>query len=102
MWTDPVEMLESGVSTPLLNGELRSLIESESFRQMRKWGRQTHTVAEWALVVSEEFGEAMKDLCEIHFRDSLTDTNAARSAFVEEAIQTVTLLLKMIRMAEGE
>lgn len=96
-WTDPV-----GAHAPLVSPYLASLIDQESQAQIRKWGRQTHAPSDWALITSEEFGEAMKELCDYRFARTRLDRLEARARFVTEVIQTVTLLLKMIRMAEAE
>ena len=37
--------------------------------QDAKWGQQNHGVADWMLVLSEEFGEAAKEANEVRFRE---------------------------------
>jgi hypothetical protein len=86
-WTDPN-------SKPLLNGALRSEIESENHRQLMKWGVQTHTPAEWLLILAEEFGELSKEVCDTNW--NLTISPNLR----EEAIQVATLALKIAEMGQ--
>jgi hypothetical protein len=83
-------------SLPIMVAE----IEEESLRQIRKWGVQTHTLAEWALIAGEEFGEAMKEACDLHFGYSFDSSGSvhARVRLRKELLQTVTLLLKMAEM----
>lgn len=35
-------------------------IIEERYRQQTKWGRQTHSIAEWLMILGEEYGEACK------------------------------------------
>lgn len=68
-------------------------VAEESARQVKKWGVQTHTPAEWFLILGEEFGELGQDVCRAHF-DGETRQNLRR-----EAIQVATLALKIAEMA---
>jgi hypothetical protein len=73
---------------------LVSHVLDENRRQVARWGTQTHTVAEWSAITSEEFGELAQALCEAHFRPS----TAALDAVYREAIQAATLALKCAEM----
>ena len=108
IWRDPCELNKHGVSTSLLDGELRGGVERENYDQLRKWGRQEHTVAEWAVILSEEVGELMKELCEEQFRVGLNlsddycpeaDDYLRHENIQSEAIQVITLAAKIFRMA---
>lgn len=70
---------------------------TEDANQLRKWGVQTHTLAEWAVIIAEEEGELQKEMCEAHFRPAEADYSALRA----EAIQVATLALKIARMANA-
>lgn len=76
---------------------LREEMFQEEGRQVEKWGVQSHSPERWALITTEEFGEAMKELNEIIFRP----TPEAQEAFHHEMVQTITLLAKMLEMAEA-
>lgn len=43
-------------------------IENERSRQDAKWGPQNHLQMVWLGILSEEFGEAAKEVNELHFR----------------------------------
>ena len=61
---EPCRYLDRGLVTlPQLIAELKA----ESDRPDSKWGRQTHTLADWWLILSEEVGEAAKEACDLHF-----------------------------------
>lgn len=70
-------------------------VEEENRRQLEKWGAQTHTPAEWFLIMVEELGELGKEVCSAHF-DSSMNVPAIR----REAIQFATVALKIAEMAE--
>lgn len=89
-WTDPGE-------SPFIGGDLRELVESENARQLRKWGIQTHSPAEWALILAEEEGELARQILGLQFGgDHYTGTFDLQA----EAIQVATLALKIAKMAE--
>lgn len=83
-WTDPGLAYDDSV--------VRDAV-AESERQIIKWGFQTHSPAEWFLILGEELGELGQELCASHF-DGRTGPNAKR-----EAIQVAALALKIARMA---
>lgn len=65
----------------------------EGKRQERKWGVQTHSPAQWFLILGEEFGELGQAMCAAEFDGKVT------SAIHDEAIQVATLALKIADMA---
>lgn len=73
--------------------------QREDLRQLSKWGLQVHSPAEWLAIVTEEFGEAAKEIVELHFAPDPESAHQAADRFEAEMIQVVTLLLKMGRMA---
>jgi len=66
-------------------------ITCERDRQQKKWGVQTHSIAEWLMILGEEYGEACKAGGESYFRDDslgelrkeLTQTAAVALAIIE-------------------
>lgn len=77
------------------NYSLAELIEMEDERQVRKFGVQTHSPAEWGLILSEELGELGQALCAVHFDGSVEHLLDVH----KEAIQVATLALKIAEMA---
>lgn len=52
-------------------------IFAERVRQDDKWGQQNHTQMIWLGILAEEFGEAAKEVNELHFRPgSITEQNS--------------------------
>jgi hypothetical protein len=89
-WTD------RGLTDSLIGMWGQIAVLAEDARQQLKWGLQTHSPAEWAVIIAEEEGELQKELCEAHFgRGNLKNLRA-------EAIQTATLALKIAKMAEEQ
>jgi hypothetical protein len=74
------------------------MCKAEDFSQHRKWGVQTHTPAEWSVILGEEEGELAKELCEAHFHHGYPSLDRARR-IRDEAVQVATLALKIARMA---
>jgi len=68
----------------------------ERTNQVKKWGKQSHTIPEWLMIMSEEFGEACKAGNETYFR------NAHLSIFKKELIHTCTVGLAIIESIENE
>jgi NTP pyrophosphatase (non-canonical NTP hydrolase) len=89
-WTDPTLQRDSqSISWALV----------ESTRQIQKWGVQTHSPAEWFLILGEEIGELGQAVCKVHFDDGHSfDFAQVR----EEAIQVAALALKIAEMADLE
>lgn len=68
------------------------VIELENQRQLAKWGIQTHSAFEWLTYTAEELGELAKAIAEHEYR------NGGKPEVVKEAIQVVTLALKIAEM----
>lgn len=63
----------------------------ERVRQDKKWGfPQTRTIAEWIMILAEEFGEASQEANEVHFRDKET------GELEDELIQTAAVIVSML------
>ena len=48
-------------------------VSHERDRQQQKWGVQTHSIAEWLMILGEEYGEACLAGNECYFRDDSLD-----------------------------
>jgi len=70
-------------------------VKSESEHQLRKWGVQERTPAEWLMFLGEEFGELCEAVAEYEYR------NGTQSEVLKEAAQTATLALKILEMYLG-
>jgi Holliday junction resolvasome RuvABC DNA-binding subunit len=68
------------------------LVYRENVRQLEKWGVQDHDAFEWLGFASEELGELAKAISEHRWR------NGSPESVIKEAIQTVTLCLKIAEM----
>lgn len=64
--------------------------------QNEKWGKQSHTIPEWLMILSEEFGEACKIGNEVYFR------NGNMRQFRQEIIHTGTVTLAILEAIENE
>ena len=71
-------------------------IISEHFRQIKKWGVQTHTAFEWLTYTTEELGSLAKAIGEHEYR------GGSKEKVISEAIQVATLALKIAEMFEKE
>ena len=71
---------------------LQHAIIKEGENQVRKWGVQKHTLAEWLMYTTEELGELSKAISEYVYRKGTV------SEIYREAIQTATLALKIAEM----
>jgi NTP pyrophosphatase (non-canonical NTP hydrolase) len=95
---------------------LFDLVLSESRSQIKKWGIQDHSLAEWHLILAEEYGELSKAILELQFyqdsRQNLNGTsdiinltqrtkNEVKKEVKKEAIQVATLALKIAEMYGG-
>jgi len=69
---------------------LVNMIEGESEEQIKKWGIQNRHIFEWAMFSAEEFGEFIQAVNELVYR------KGTKQHVVREAIQTITLLAKVI------
>ena len=54
-WNDWIQ-----ARTDVLNDVMR-----ERIRQMEKWGRQTHSIEKWVVILMEEVGEVAQEALEI-------------------------------------
>ena len=71
-------------------------LESESLRQIKKWGVQSRTLFEWLAYTTEELGELAEAISELEYRKGKAEKVTA------EAIQVATLCLKIAEMVEFE
>lgn len=76
----------------LTTPKLMPLVYRENVRQLEKWGVQDHDAFEWLGFASEELGELAKAISEHRWR------NGSPESVIKEAIQTVTLCLKIAEM----
>lgn len=67
-------------------------VRLEHSNQIRKWGIQDHTPAEWLMFATEEVGEVAEAIAEWQYG------GADPSNVVKEAIQAATLLIKIAEM----
>ena len=72
------------------------LVQAENRRQVKKWGVQDRTPAEWLSFTMEEVGEMAKAISEWKYRAGTT------IEVVNEAIQSATLCLKIAEMFLAE
>lgn len=79
-------------------------VVAERMRQEQIWGPQNHRQIVWLGILAEEFGEAAKEINEIHFRPdqlptgevSLESTKEQRKRVREELIQTAAVAVAMV------
>jgi hypothetical protein len=77
-----------------VEGTILADVSRERDRQQQKWGVQTHSIAEWLMILGEEYGEACQAGNECYFRDdSLTKLR-------KELIQTMAVALAIIEGLE--
>ena len=62
----------------------------ERNRQQQKWGVQTHSIAEWLMILGEEYGEACKAGNECYFRDD------SLKMLRKELVQTMAVALAIV------
>jgi len=74
---------------------LMSLVQSENLFQIEKWGVQSRSPFEWNAYLNEEVGELARSICEHYYR------GGDKKHVIREAIQVVTLALKIAEMYEG-
>lgn len=65
-------------------------ITQERDRQQLKWGIQTHSIAEWLMILGEEYGESCKAGNECYFRDD------SLAHLRKELVQTMAVALAII------
>ncbi len=52
--------------------EIFKEIQNERERQNEEWGEQNHSPIEWIAILTEEVGEASKEVVDYHFKNDLT------------------------------
>lgn len=57
----------------MINYSVLNEVGDERFRQDKKWGVQNHSQMVWLGILAEEFGEAAKEVNELHFRPGIID-----------------------------
>ena len=75
---------------------LIKMILDEHKHQLDKWGIQDHDINEWLNFTMEELGELAEAISEHKYRDG------SKGNIVYEAIQVVTLALKIAEMSAEE
>jgi hypothetical protein len=73
-----------------LEGAILQDVSKERDRQQQKWGPQTHSIAEWLMILGEEYGEACQAGNECYFRDE------SLARLRKELIQTMAVALAII------
>lgn len=76
-----------------IDGMMRDVHE-EHRNQILKWGIQSHPIMDWMDFLTEEVGELAQAIAEHKYR------SGSRKNVYKEAIQVVTLALKIAEMAE--
>lgn len=76
--------------------EIETSIHQENYNQIQKWGVQHARLFEWSAWTTEEFGEFIKALNEFVYG------RAEYKPAVKEAIQTITLLMKIVEILENQ
>jgi NTP pyrophosphatase (non-canonical NTP hydrolase) len=71
------------------------LVQTENLRQIKKWGIEDHTPADWLMFTTEELGELSEAIADFKFRHG--DSCRVR----DEAIQVATLALKIAEMFDS-
>jgi len=85
-----VKMFVSLTDIRIFERQILDEIVLERNRQQQKWGRQTHSVAEWLMILGEEYGEACKAGNECYFRDDSFDK------LRKELVQTMAVALAIV------
>lgn len=81
-------------------------VVSERLQQEQKWGEQNHKQIIWLGILAEEFGEAAKEINELHFRpggsvaldkpDQEHILHEQRKRVRDELIQTIAVGVAMV------
>jgi len=71
-------------------------VGDERFRQDQKWGVQNHIQIAWLAILAEEFGEAAKEVNELHFRPVGPTPNSQTRKLRAELIQVAAVAVAMI------
>lgn len=76
--------------------EIWPAIDQENRNQLQEWGVQSHTLSKWLLITTEEYGEIAKAILEFEHGDG------DKQKIIDECVQTITLLSKMVEMLDNE
>lgn len=74
--------------------EAFDLLRAEDKRQIKKWGEQSHTPAEWLMFLTEECGELAEAIAEWWYREGSIEE------VQKEAVQVATLAFKIAVMSK--
>lgn len=79
-------------------------VMTERVYQNKKWGIQNHKQMIWLGILAEEFGEAAKEINELHFRPNVNQTEKylagrARMELVQVAAVAVAMIESLDRGA---
>lgn len=97
-------MLDFEKDTHNLLAEIFFMAQVKLDTQVQKWGIQDHTVGDWWLIVSEEFGELAKAVLEGNERGVIAeavDVIACLARFVEKATRDDPKRLTSTGWVEG-
>ena len=90
MQSDRLKELDESIK--LIRQNIYLMIEKERERQNKKWGfPQYNSLAQWGNILTEEHGEAIKELTELDFRREKYDTKLIRE-LVEEIAVAVSII----------
>lgn len=68
----------------------------ERERQDDKWGTQNHPQMTWLGILAEEFGEAAKEVNELHFRSEWVGNADVRQRLRQELVQVAAVAVAAI------
>jgi NTP pyrophosphatase (non-canonical NTP hydrolase) len=71
-------------------------IADERDRQDAKWGPQNHEQMTWLGILAEEFGEAAKEINELHFRRAEAHLPSSLARTRAELIQVAAVAVAMV------
>lgn len=87
-------------------------IQQELANQKKKWGEQNHKGIEWIAILTEEVGEASKEIVDYHFKHPVKGPNGEKlpplngdqgirlSNYRQELIQIAATAISMIESVE--
>ena len=71
--------------------DIFDLIHAERLRQDKLWGfPQCNNIAEWGIILAEEFGEAIKEINELHFNNG--NYNKVETELIQLAAVCVSII----------
>jgi len=76
-------------------------IKAERERQNQKWGEQNHKGIEWIAILSEEVGEASKEILDHHFKNPVKNTEgkSVAPAVADQALRLSCYRKELIQVA---